>query len=737
MSSKGEKNTNVRVCVRCRPLNSTEKGNGNKTTVKIDIKRGTVGVNNPDQSKGVPPKNFTFDIAFDWDSKQLDVYNATARDIVDSVCEGYNGTVLAYGQTGTGKTFTMEGVRDNPQLQGIIPNSFAHIFGIVKEAAGTTNFLVRVSYLEIYCEDCKDLLGKDQSKKLQVKESADTGVYVKDLTQVVCKNAGDMDKVMDMGNRNRSVGATKMNAQSSRSHAVFTVTIERSDMGADGKEAIRQGKLNLVDLAGSERQGKTEATGARLKEATKINLSLSALGNVISALVEAKKGKHVPYRDSKLTRLLMDSLGGNARTVMIANFGPADYNYDETVTTLRYADRAKQIKNKPKINENPKDAMLREMQEQIAALQSELGGDGEMDSSSEEEESEEELGDDGQPTGKKIKKKKAKKGGGKKGGLSVERQKRVEEKIAADKAEFAKMQKDKGKTDEELATVAAELKAREGAAAEAKKEREALEKKMAAVQARMIHGGENLLDKFEQQAELLKASEVEVEEVRKEQERLRAEIVHKEDEQVQIEEKFSTVEDEIAGKTKKMKKVFGMLMTARSEIEEMQKERAHQTETMLDNIRDLSRQLRLSMLVIDHYVPPEHQDQIEQRCQWNEEIGEWHIEGLQYTGNIMQQTATARAEIARTGMPLEATQSIHPPPPFELDLEREYLKYGSMVDEGRPPKPTRPKTGKAEGGKSEKDLERRRKKEAKAKKKAKEEEAFPTSRPSTAKARFA
>lgn len=366
----------------------------------------------------------------------------------------------------------------------------------MKEAAGTTNFLVRVSYLEIYCEDCRDLLGKDQSKKLQVKESADTGVYVKDLTQVVCKSAGDMDKVMTMGNRNRSVGATKMNATSSRSHAVFTITIERSDMGADGKEAIRQGKLNLVDLAGSERQGKTGAEGERLKEATKINLSLSALGNVISALVEAKKGKHVPYRDSKLTRLLMDSLGGNARTVMIANFGPADYNYDETVTTLRYADRAKQIKNKPKINENPKDAMLREMQEQIAALQEQLGGDGgEEESSSEEDEEEEEIGGDGKPTGKMMKKKKKKKGK-KAGGLSAERQRRVEEKIALDKADFLKMQADKDRSEDEVAKVAAELKAREEAAAKAKAEREALEQKMAAVQARMIHGGENLLEKY-------------------------------------------------------------------------------------------------------------------------------------------------------------------------------------------------------------------------------------------------
>merc|ERR1712025_797131 len=178
-----------------------------------------------------------------------------------------------------------------------------------------------------------------------------------------------------VGNNNRSVGATEMNLHSSRSHAIFIVTIECSDEGADGENHIRVGKLNLVDLAGSERQSKTGATGERLKEATKINLSLSALGNVISALVDGKSG-HIPYRDSKLTRLLQDSLGGNTKTLMIANLGPADYNYDETLSTLRYANRAKNIKNKPKINEDPKDAMLREFQDEIKRLKQQLLGQG-------------------------------------------------------------------------------------------------------------------------------------------------------------------------------------------------------------------------------------------------------------------------------------------------------------------------------------------------------------------------
>ena len=178
---------------------------------------------------------------------------------------------------------------------------------------------------------------------------------------------------MKIGNLNRSVGATNMNEYSSRSHAIFLVTVERSKPDPDsGESHICVGKLNLVDLAGSERQAKTGATGDRLKEATKINLSLSALGNVISALVEGGKGSHIPYRDSKLTRLLQDSLGGNAKTVMVANIGPSKFNYDETLTTLRYANRAKNIKNKPRVNEDPKDAKLREFQEEIARLKAQI-----------------------------------------------------------------------------------------------------------------------------------------------------------------------------------------------------------------------------------------------------------------------------------------------------------------------------------------------------------------------------
>ncbi len=227
-------------------------------------------------------------------------------------------------------------------------------------------FHYELTYLRCFC---RDLLG-DQKKeqKCDIKEDPQRGVFVSNLTDVVVENEAEMEEVLNKGLTNRTVGSTLMNAESSRSHSIFTIVVEMNTRDPlSGKDHLRAGKLNLVDLAGSERQKKTGATGDRLKEGSKINLSLSALGNVISALSEGT-AKHIPYRDSKLTRLLQDSLGGNTKTLMVAAISPADYNYDETLSTLRYANRAKNIKNKPKINEDPKDAMLREYKEEIEKL---------------------------------------------------------------------------------------------------------------------------------------------------------------------------------------------------------------------------------------------------------------------------------------------------------------------------------------------------------------------------------
>ncbi|CAH8555979.1 unnamed protein product [Heterobilharzia americana] len=365
-----EETDNVKVAVRCRPMSEKEVSMNYRTVTTISELDGCVTLKRSDSGDD-PPKCFIFDFVFGCNSKQTDIYNRVARPIVEKVLEGYNGTIFAYGQTGTGKTFTMEGVRSVPELRGIIPNSFAHIFGAIAKADTNTRFLVRVSYLEIYNEEVRDLLGKDKTASLDVKERPDIGVYVKDLSSFVVHSPNEMDKLMSFGNKNRVTGATNMNEHSSRSHAIYTVTIECSENTEKNKTLLRQGKLHLVDLAGSERQAKTGATGKRLQEANKINLSLTTLGNVISALVDGKS-THVPYRNSKLTRLLQDSLGGNSKTAMIANISPSDYNYDESLSTLRYANRAKNIKNKAKINEDPKDAMLRQFQKEIEQLRKQL-----------------------------------------------------------------------------------------------------------------------------------------------------------------------------------------------------------------------------------------------------------------------------------------------------------------------------------------------------------------------------
>ena len=392
MSKKSE---NVRVAVRCRPLNSGENSRNETAIVQVASRQATLTVNRPATvtsstggdnddplpSNAPPSRTFTFDYTYGSDTTQHAIFAQTAQPIIDSVLEGYNGTIFCYGQTGTGKTHTMEGVVDDEALRGIMPNSFHYIFDKVAAAHANIKFLVRASFLEIYLDDVYDLLNTEaKRKRMEVKESKDKGVFVKDLSEYAVHSVADMVKLLKVGSKQRAVGATKMNAGSSRSHSILTITIETSETiqappgsvtetgeAMEDKVVYKVGRLNLVDLAGSERQKKTEAEGSRLDEAKSINWSLTVLGNVIKALID-KNAKHVPYRDSKLTRLLQDSLGGNTKTVMIANVGPAASNWEETMATLRYADRAKQITNKPNVNADAKDTMLKEMQDEIGRL---------------------------------------------------------------------------------------------------------------------------------------------------------------------------------------------------------------------------------------------------------------------------------------------------------------------------------------------------------------------------------
>lgn len=372
--SKNKSSESVKVVVRCRPLNQREESNGPAVgIVQMDLRLGQVILRNPRAPVTEPQKTFTFDAVYDSSSKQRDLYDESVRPLIDSVLAGFNGTIFAYGQTGTGKTYTMQGAWMDPEKRGVIPNAFDHIFTHISRSQSDKQYLVRASYLEIYLEEIRDLLDPKHgnAKSLELRESPESGVYVRDLTSCVCKSIKEIEELMNMGNQARAVGATDMNEHSSRSHALFLITVECSQPGPDGRKHIRVGRLNLVDLAGSERQAKTGVQGERLKEAAKINLSLSALGNVISSLADGRSS-HVPYRDSKLTRLLQDSLGGNAKTVMVATLGPASQHYDETLTTLRYANRAKNIQNQPRVNEDPKDALLREFQREIARLRAQL-----------------------------------------------------------------------------------------------------------------------------------------------------------------------------------------------------------------------------------------------------------------------------------------------------------------------------------------------------------------------------
>ncbi|XP_071951879.1 kinesin-II 85 kDa subunit-like [Antedon mediterranea] len=681
----------VQVVVRCRPLNEKEKAKGFKMAVKVDEALGQIQVTNPNAPAGEPAKTFTFDTVFSPTSKQVDVYNQTARRIVNAVLEGYNGTIFAYGQTGTGKTFTMEGVRSQPELRGIIPNSFAHIFGHIAKAEEKTRFLVRVSYLEIYNEEIRDLLSKNQSSRLEVKERPDVGVYVKDLSAFVVNNADDMDRINTIGNKNRSVGSTNMNEQSSRSHAIFTITVERSDEGLDKEQHVRVGKLNLVDLAGSERQSKTGASGQRLVEATKINLSLSTLGNVISSLVDGKS-THIPYRNSKLTRLLQDSLGGNAKTVMCANLGPAEYNYDETISTLRYANRAKNIKNKAKINEDPKDALLRQFQKEIDDLKKKLqdggsasGDEGSGDKESESEE-EEVIGPDGKTMIRKTKTKSKKK-------LSPEQMAEMQRKIDEERRAL-EAQKDMEEDEKNKAKEL--LERRENDIKKAQQEHEQLAEKLQSIEKKLIVGGVDLREKMEEQERLLEESAKELDTKRAKEEELRKKLKEKEEERLQMEEEYSNLQEEAAGKTKKLKKVWTMLMSAKSEVDDLQQEHQREMEGLLENVRQLSREVRLQMLLIDSFIPPDFQDMIEQYVHWNEDIGEWQLKCVAYTGNNMRK---------QTPMPEREKQKDY----GEVDLSQIYLAYtedgvrqkfkSSKSKSGRPKTASgRPKTGKKKKG---------------------------------------
>ena len=638
--------------VRCRPLFGKEIREARNQIVDCDVRRGEVRIDNP-KTPGDPPKQFTFDGVYDHTSTQKEIFEGCALPIVRAAIEGYNGTIFCYGQTGTGKTHTMEGKDEPENERGLIPNTFETVFGDIDALeAANKNFLVRASFLEIYNENVRDLLGKDQSRTCDLKEDPDKGVYVKDLTTFVVKSVAEIRKLHEVGKKNRSVGATLMNADSSRSHSIFTVTIETSEVNegeAEEDAHIRVGKLNMVDLAGSERQAKTGSTGDRLKEATKINLSLSALGNVISALVDGKSS-HIPYRDSKLTRLLQDSLGGNTKTVMIANLGPADYNFDETMSTLRYANRAKNIKNKPKINEDPKDAMLREFQEEIARLKTQLGDGGELTG-----------GVPGSRPGRRrqefIEKTVSQVSDARLKRIRDEMRQQMEENmrqnLEAEEAEKAqaKVQREaqeqmdqliseKARTEDERAELEAQFK-RQQEEMDAKfqdlqrerEEQKALEDSLAAMQAKVMRGGTNLLDQEERLREEQRRQEDELRKIAEQEEDAQRRIQELEDLQTITSDSYKTIEEEIESKGKKTKKLHEAYERCLVDIKDLERDWTSEREDLLDVIRALTREIKLKNLVLDAYIPPDEIDRLSRHATWDDKAETWRISHARIAGN--------------------------------------------------------------------------------------------------------
>ncbi|OMJ73454.1 hypothetical protein SteCoe_27847 [Stentor coeruleus] len=357
--------SNIRVICRFRPINDKEKTLfADKQVCEFPNDRHTVIINPQSDSAG--PLNFIFDYVFSPSSRQEDVYNISAKPTVEAVMQGFNGTVFAYGQTSSGKTFTMTGSDiTDPEYMGIIPRMVSTVFNQIETSDAKIEFQVKVGYCEIYLEKIKDLL--DTSKNnLKVHEDRTRGVFIADLTEEYVSSDEEVYQLMKIGSDNREVGYTNMNAGSSRSHSIFILTVTQTN---SIDYSAKTGKLYLVDLAGSEKVGKTGAAGKRLEEAKNINKSLTMLGNVITALTDGKSS-HVPYRDSKLTRVLQDSLGGNSKTSLIVTCSPSPFNESETISTLRFGVRAKSIKNKPKVNReytiNELKLMLAQAKEEIS-----------------------------------------------------------------------------------------------------------------------------------------------------------------------------------------------------------------------------------------------------------------------------------------------------------------------------------------------------------------------------------
>ncbi|XP_044742970.1 kinesin-like protein KIF17 [Chrysoperla carnea] len=656
---------NVKVIVRCRPMNKRELDLNCRAIVQMN--GCEVKLTNPND-KNCPTKQFTFDSVYDMKSATENLYNDICYPLVESVLEGYNSTVFAYGQTGCGKSFTMEGSSTPSSTRGIIPRALEHIFEAIS-VASDVKFLALVSYLEIYNEQIRDLLMPSEKLNssmsgLPLKEIPNEGVVVQGLSTHPVHNIQECENLLRIGSKNRIIGTTLMNQNSSRSHSIFTISVEQISKNncisqnsleckMDDQQHIKKGKLNLVDLAGSERQTKTGATGDRLKEATKINLSLSALGNVISALVDGKS-KHIPYRDSKLTRLLQDSLGGNTRTLMIACISPADNNYDETLSTLRYANRAKNISNQPIVNEDPKDAMLRKYQEEIQKLKEMLQSSAPSINSIENKEVNNNDIEITRPVSEEYKLK-----------LEMEKHKiiseyqdemnRLKNEHESEKNEKEHLMQEmldlKTQYENNLAKVNQEMKENEVKIVP----KEEIMKRLQAIKASII-GGEKAND--EKLKEKRKRKKLAAEKKLHALAQVLARVEQDEDREL-LQDQYKDITQELNLKTEGLRKYRHKVKALEREIHDIQGEFETERTDYLETIRKHERTIKLLSQIIHKMVPLLKKDcnysdieTIKSQAVWNEEVRKWKLPEVIFTRTTLppagrintSQTAPGRLE---------------------------------------------------------------------------------------------
>ena len=590
-------------------MNQKEKNEGFQSCVEVDSERGEVNVH----LANMPKRTFWYDKAYGMDSTQDQVFQETAMPIVESVVQGYNGTIFAYGQTGTGKTFTMEGDFETEINKGIIPRSFDLMFNIIKTTYNT-NFLIQCSYLELYNEEVRDLLAKNHQQKLDIREDPETGFYVQDLSHWVVKAPKDMIELMLRGRELKVIKGHNMNERSSRSHCIFTIIVENSTKDETG-DHIKKGKLNLVDLAGSERTSKIkDVNGAEglQAETIHINLSLTALGKVIHALASNKK-QHIPYRDSKLTKLLMDSLGGNSKTVMIANIGPADYNIEETLTTLRYADRAKNIKNAPKVNEDPKDAMIKKYKEELERLKEALAkANGGIEMSINEFVSDNVINMD---TRERIK--------------EIQNQFILEKERIQNEADEKKkkLEADKKMAEEDKIKLIEQLKKQEEEQNKKVEEKKKIMDKLQKLEEKFLLG-EKTKEQAKKNEQILNEEKKELKAKEKRQKELQDKIKREEEKARELEANFKNQDDEIEKKTKLFNRLKEDLKKVEIEGEEIRKEYEISQNEFHNEMEKINKKISFSEEIIKNIVPKKYLKMIFSLMNYDEERDEFYLPGI-------------------------------------------------------------------------------------------------------------